>query len=409
MGSASRRWSGPSGLEESGEARPPPPPITQRDDGVLIRGDALPLMYRACLALVARRHRDGLAASPLLQQARTTFYRATMSSHRHEDDTHTLAESRSDRQRLELRSVGRLPCDNRVVQGNARLEQSSDPPPRKAIRGMSWFNPAPEPVSRTPPHADERSLRRRLLGTVADPSWWIRDIVVALLIALLVLVGQKWVDDSRAVRDRAIAADQNRQAQRLENLRFVRDRSSRGDQDQPRPFAGLDLADMNLAGLYLRGADFSAADLEGAKLNLTDLSAPAPEPKPGPGTPNAPGPFGGLSFPSGSPTDFTGANLCSADLTGANLQGANLTRANLSGADLLVTDLSETTLVGADLTNTQLGQGSMVGVDYDSSTIWPDGFTPPPKAPKTPMQEAAEAAGAELGRLRNAIPRPDCD
>ena len=57
-----------------------PPPITQRDGAVLIAGDALPLMHRACLALVARRHRDGLAASPLLNQARTTLYRATMGS-----------------------------------------------------------------------------------------------------------------------------------------------------------------------------------------------------------------------------------------------------------------------------------------------------------------------------------------
>ena len=41
-------------------------------------------MYRATLALIARRRRDGLAASPLLQQARTTLYRATvMSSRRH--------------------------------------------------------------------------------------------------------------------------------------------------------------------------------------------------------------------------------------------------------------------------------------------------------------------------------------
>ncbi len=316
-----------------------------------------------------------------------------MSQPRHEDDGSPPAESSSDRQRLELRSVGRLPCDNRAVQGNARSEQSSDPPPRKAIRGMSWFKPAPEPVSRTPPHADERSVRRRLLGTGADPSWWIRDIVVALLIALLVLVGQKWVDDSRADRDRAIAADQNRQAQRLENLRFVRDRSS-GDQDQPRPFAGLDLAGMNLAGLYLRGADFSAADLEGANLNLTDLAAP-----------DAPDPLSSLGQlrPIGSPTDFTGANLCGADLVGANLGGANLTRANLSGADLRFTLLSETVLYGADLSETQLKQEFLRGVSYDNSTIWPDGFTPPPSAGKVPMAMAA------LGQLWSEIPRPDCD
>ena len=36
-----------------------PPPITQVGTTVLIQGEALPLMYRATLALIARRHRDG--------------------------------------------------------------------------------------------------------------------------------------------------------------------------------------------------------------------------------------------------------------------------------------------------------------------------------------------------------------
>ena len=47
--------------------------ISQRDDAVLIRGAALPLMYRAVLALIARRSRDGLGVTPLLQLARTTL------------------------------------------------------------------------------------------------------------------------------------------------------------------------------------------------------------------------------------------------------------------------------------------------------------------------------------------------
>lgn len=35
----------------------PPAPITQCDDGVLIQGAALPLLYRATVALIARRSR----------------------------------------------------------------------------------------------------------------------------------------------------------------------------------------------------------------------------------------------------------------------------------------------------------------------------------------------------------------
>ena len=67
-------------------------------DGVLIQGEALPLLYRACLALIARRSRDGLAASPLLQQARTTFYRACMSAQRRKGAAYHLAESRCNGQ-----------------------------------------------------------------------------------------------------------------------------------------------------------------------------------------------------------------------------------------------------------------------------------------------------------------------
>jgi hypothetical protein len=51
-----------------------PPPVVQRGSAVLIRGAALPLMYRATLALIARRSRDGLAISPLLHELRTTLY-----------------------------------------------------------------------------------------------------------------------------------------------------------------------------------------------------------------------------------------------------------------------------------------------------------------------------------------------
>ena len=71
-------------------------PVVATADGVLLRGAALPVMYRATLALIARRSRDGLSASPLLHEARTTLYRACMSPPRHEGgDTHPLVESRS--------------------------------------------------------------------------------------------------------------------------------------------------------------------------------------------------------------------------------------------------------------------------------------------------------------------------
>jgi hypothetical protein len=62
-----------------------PPPITQIGTTVLIQGDALPLMYRAVLALAARHNRDGITPPPLLHELRAALFRATtMSPPRHE-------------------------------------------------------------------------------------------------------------------------------------------------------------------------------------------------------------------------------------------------------------------------------------------------------------------------------------
>ena len=44
------------------------PPIQQHGDTVTIRGAALPLMYRAVLALAARHNRDGITPPPLLRE-----------------------------------------------------------------------------------------------------------------------------------------------------------------------------------------------------------------------------------------------------------------------------------------------------------------------------------------------------
>jgi excisionase family DNA binding protein len=61
------------------------PPITQDGDSVTIRGAALPLLYRAVLALAARHNRDGIIPPPLLHDIRTLLYRAVMSPTRHKD------------------------------------------------------------------------------------------------------------------------------------------------------------------------------------------------------------------------------------------------------------------------------------------------------------------------------------
>ena len=67
-------------------------PVVVCDAGVL------PLTCRCALVLIARRSRDGLAASPLLHQARILFYRARMSAQRHKGAAYHLAESRCNGQ-----------------------------------------------------------------------------------------------------------------------------------------------------------------------------------------------------------------------------------------------------------------------------------------------------------------------
>ena len=53
-----------------------PPPITQVGGGVLIQGEqTLAALYRSVLALIQRRHRDGLSSHDLTE-LRTTLFRA---------------------------------------------------------------------------------------------------------------------------------------------------------------------------------------------------------------------------------------------------------------------------------------------------------------------------------------------
>lgn len=90
--------------------------------------------------------------------------------------------------------------------------------------------------------------------------------------------------------------------------------------------------------------------------------------------------------------DLTDARLDGAALVRAEMGSANLTDANLTGANLTAVDLRRSTAVGADftdakldlvdlsgaiLTGADLTGASLTDVIYDSTTVWPDGFTPP--------------------------------
>jgi excisionase family DNA binding protein len=73
-------------------------PITQRDGVVIVSGAAVPLMYRAVLALTIRHRRDGVSSPPLLHTLRTVLFRAATSPPRHRLAETTLAETSCDGQ-----------------------------------------------------------------------------------------------------------------------------------------------------------------------------------------------------------------------------------------------------------------------------------------------------------------------
>jgi hypothetical protein len=77
---------------------------------------------------------------------------------------------------------------------------------------------------------------------------------------------------------------------------------------------------------------------------------------------------------------FYKANLSGAIFDGAALNSSDLSGANLTGADLTDADLRGATLDGADLSDATIIHAALKGIHYDSSTKWPNGFTPPPSS-----------------------------
>lgn len=201
------------------------------------------------------------------------------------------------------------------------------------------------------------------------PAWWVRDILVAGTVAILVstitsvwtVTTQEKIDDARADRELRAA-----------NLTFVRERASVSPY-LGRPFTGLDLRDQNLQGLHLQYASFAAAKLSGANLTGADLAASTME-------------YADLSNAVMDGATLTGVKLSSADLPNAMLRGAKLGGAELIGADLTGVDLR-----GADMGGADLRDADLTGVCWEhpdplpsspdwriGATQWPQGFTPPP-------------------------------
>lgn len=169
-------------------------------------------------------------------------------------------------------------------------------------------------------------------------------------------------------------------------------------------FSGADLRCAGLRWAVLQGANFASADLAGGVLFEADL--------------------GGANFTDANlftanfaETNLSGANLAGAYLFGAQFNGAKLNGANLFGSDLRMASMDNTDLSNCDLRSANLditsitpmeleriyvlmeeifGDGDIrnmplsewptygletanfTNILWDETTMWPEGFAPPP-------------------------------
>jgi Pentapeptide repeats (8 copies) len=133
---------------------------------------------------------------------------------------------------------------------------------------------------------------------------------------------------------------------------------------------------IDLSHSCLRGASFLAetvADYSDVNLNSSDLRS------------------ANLGLAKLENAYLMGATLDDALIVGAKLHSARLTyahmwRAGLSGADLRGVhmgnaDLTSANLCNADLSGADLSGANLADIVYDSKTMWPNGFQPPPSRP----------------------------
>jgi len=143
---------------------------------------------------------------------------------------------------------------------------------------------------------------------------------------------------------------------------------------------GADLTSADLTDARLRDANLNRANLNRAKLNDANLD-------------NA-----NLTNAVLTDADLTSANLRGANLSGAKLRGANLLFANLRSAILFGADLHGADMRGADMRDADMRGASLVAVEFDDNTIWPDNFKPP--AVETTATRSYGRKSAALLKLR---------
>jgi uncharacterized protein YjbI with pentapeptide repeats len=211
-------------------------------------------------------------------------------------------------------------------------------------------------------------------------------VVLAAVIGALFVAVQWRLDERRADREAQAAVTLANQAEQLENLRFMRDRSS--PEPIHRPFAGMDLDHVNFTGLQLAGSDLRGATISSSILDDIDLSGSV--------LTNAQielswsrnANLSGIDARCTSDSDLdcwflNFVTLVDADLSGADLRDTRisfsyLARVDLSGSDLRNATFDyRTVLSDVDLSSANLDGAVFDGICH-SGVLWPEGFSPPP-------------------------------
>ncbi|QUC00623.1 pentapeptide repeat-containing protein [Cellulosimicrobium cellulans] len=261
--------------------------------------------------------------------------------------------------------------------------------------------PVPLPPVPAPTEADRRAVRLRLWWRDEERRRLRGDLLVALVVGAVIatatVVTQWRLDLAAANRAEALAAQAELAAKQRDDLRFVREVAS-GPAGGARPFSRLDLTGATLAGLQLGcewpgdadcatftnaslvGANVVGANLRGARFDASNSS-------------EATFAWSDLRGASFIVSRVTAAIFTGADLRGATFEGAIVSvhssvpsfgQADLRGATF-ETSSAEVEEGFASLDAVIVSEGSGWRFDdtcWDETTVWPEGFVPPPSNPE---------------------------
>jgi uncharacterized protein YjbI with pentapeptide repeats len=218
-----------------------------------------------------------------------------------------------------------------------------------------------------PPRRTVGGAVRRSLGAATSLAQkvvrhlWAREIAVGLISGAVVaagsFAGQLYVDNERSDREMEAATLLAEEADRRENLRFVRQLSDPEDWLQPigsadpKPIGSVDLTGKDLSYLQLSNAQFDRAVLDGANFWSTNLN------------------WSQLTSTSLVGANFTNAKLIKARLAAAKASGANFSSATLDEAEFIYADLTGANFSGSQLVGASLTESKYIEANFTQANL----------------------------------------